>query len=273
MKTSRYSVIDREIDYIETTTITGNENVDTFQFEFDSEWDSFGHKFFLLNVDGTCYIDELNENNEVVLRSIAYDNDNVTFGVYGINGSSKLSSNIVWLETTPSAFGQIKDVDNIPDKDVWVEYTQEMLGLLAQGQITLEDCQSILTQIQEIQRDVTSKGEAFDSNYTQKLKAFNDNFTEKLAAFNTNATNKTEDFDSNATSKTTTFNDNATSKTTTFNNNATNKTTAFNNNYTEKVGEVNQIIADFKAYVATVDYNYNNLQNKPQTWAALIGGE
>ena len=75
-------------------------------------------------------------------------NDDVTFGVFAkevpmeegeIEAGEEvastiptLSTDIVWLETIPSAFGQIKTVDGLPDKTVWELYTEEMLALLAQ---------------------------------------------------------------------------------------------------------------------------------------------
>lgn len=224
MRTSNYSVINREIKFCDVANITGNEEVDTFHFDFDSEWNVFNAKYFLLIVDGKCYIDELDSNNDVVLREVAYDNANVTFGVYGIQGKSKLSSNVVWLETIPSAFGQIKDVEGLPDKEVWELYTEEMLALLAQGQIALEECQDVLTSVQNIQTlleqlkqdveddvgtvedlkaqiesdiaEVNAKIVAFDSNFAEKLQAFNDNFTEKLNTFNTNYTEKLDNINS-----------------------------------------------------------------------------
>lgn len=51
----------------------------------------------------------------------------------------------------------------------------------------------------------------------------------------------------------------------------TNKVDGFDEHVADKEEEINQIIDDFKDYVETVDYNYNNLKNKPQTWNALLG--
>lgn len=158
MRTSNYSVFNRKISFCDVANITGNKNVDTFHFDFDSEWDVFNYKYLVLFVGTKSYIDLLDSNNNVVLRSVAYDRDDVTFGVIGKNvpieegeieegeeivpTSPTLSSNIVWLETIPSAFGQIKTVDGLPDKTVWELYTEEMLGLLAQGQINAENAQA-----------------------------------------------------------------------------------------------------------------------------------
>lgn len=252
MRQSIYQIENRRISFCDVANITGNENVDTFHFDFDSEWDVFNDKYLVLNVDGKSYIDKLDSNNNVVLRSVAYDNDNVTFGVYGIHENAKLSTNIVWLETIPSIFGQIKEVDGVPSKTVWELYTEEMLALLAQGQITLEQCQNVLSDVQDVKalieqlkRDVEQdkvdvtllksqieasiaeinrKILAFDSNYAEKLQAFNDNFDTKLAEI----VSKCDDFDEDYAEKTQNFNENV-----------SNKTQSFNDNYTQKLGNIN----------------------------------
>jgi hypothetical protein len=214
---------------------------------------------------------------------------------HAYSSNSSEASNIPTPTQWDIIIGQMNNVvDEMKDIKADTNQIKEDTEQLKQDtQGIKDDVQTIKGEVQEIQTDITNKANNFDTNYTDKLNLFNANATSKTNSFdnnatqkttdfnsnaslkssdfNSNATNKTNDFNSNASSKTTTFNNNATSKTTSFNNNATSKTTAFNENYTEKVGEVNGIITDFKAYVETVDYNYNNLQNKPQTWSALIG--
>ena len=305
MYNSKFSIINRKIDFIETVPMAGNSNVDTFTFEFDSEWDGLTKTLVLINGTQPALANLIDDSANI--PSSIYHDGILTFGVYGRNNEDEvvLSSLMYSMPIENGAYNLSGNPSNLPDKTTWDEYTDIMLALVAQGRITLEECQQVLASTESARdlaqgymndakgykedteglkqdvidikngfdQDVVEKTNTFNQNAIDKTSDFNSNATQKTNDFNSNATDKTTDFNSNATSKTTTFNSNATSKTNTFNTNATNKTTAFNNNYTEKVGEVNGIITDFKAYVETVDYNYNNLQNKPQTWNALIGGE
>jgi len=274
MKQTTYSVRDRRINWVDVTNITGVENVDKFHFEFDSEWDEFEGKFFVLIVDGTSYINQLDENNDVILRNIVYEKQNVTFGVYGIDteNGAKLASNIVAIETTPSIWGQIRDISDLPSKTQWEVYTEEMLGLLAEGDITLEQCQQALSDTQSA-RDLTQGYKETTEGYKNTTKGYMDttegykNDTAGLKqdvvnivnAFDGHASQKTTDFNNNATQKTNAFNSNATSKTGDFNDNASAKTTAFNENYTEKVGIIDGKTSDFSDYATqkTNDFNTN----------------
>ena len=289
MRQTTYNIYDRRIVWAEGTSITGNENVDKFHFEFDSEWDEFEAKFMVLIVDGTSYIDQLDAENNVTLRNVVYDKENVEFGVYGIDTdtSAKLSTNIIGIETTESIWGRIRDISDLPSKTQWEIYTEEMLALLAQGSITLEACQQALTDalsakettkgymdttegyknttkgymdttegykqdVAGLKQDTINIVSDFNANVDQKTTDFNSNASSKTTDFNNNASSKTNDFNSNYTDKLGTFNSNATSKTTDFNDNASSKTTTFNSNATNKTTAFNN-----NASSKTDDYNSN----------------
>jgi len=258
MRQTTYNINDRRINWAEGTNITGNENVDKFHFEFDSEWDAFNAKFFVLIVEGTSYIDQLDNENSVILRDVVYDKENVEFGVYGIDttNNAKLSTNIIGIETTESIWGKIRDISDLPSKTQWEIYTEEMLGLLAQGAITLEECQQALADARSA-RDTaegyknTTKGYMDTAEgYKNTAKGYMDTtegFKNDTALLKQQTQGIVDIFDANVTQKTTDFNDNASAKTTAFNNNATAKTTAFNENYTEKAGVIDQKASDFNS--------------------------
>jgi len=148
MQTSKFKVENRKIEELEVVPIIGNVHVDTFSFEFDAEWDGFT-KMLALCIDGDWYEDILDDNDEVEVRKEAYDAIEVTFGIYGIKGEETLSTSISWLHTKSSTFGKIGDVKNLPDKETWNLYTREMLALVAEGKLTLRECNNILDNIQE----------------------------------------------------------------------------------------------------------------------------
>ena len=167
MQTSKYLVTNRGIEFIEQVPVVGDVNVDTFLFDFDSEWDGF-EKTLVLNIDGTTYADHLDSEDKVVLRNEVYNASEVTFGLFGTKGTGQnqaiLSTPMKFLETIPSTFGQIRNIENLPDRDTWNLYTQEMLALVARGEATLEDiaglisefhtyCENFITQINEIKSD------------------------------------------------------------------------------------------------------------------------
>lgn len=310
METINFKVRKKEIIQIDNSRLVGLVGQDKFKVTFeDAEWEGLHKTMKLIRPDGTIlYLAMVND--EVELTQNCYTDGISRIGFFGTineddpenmqiattnylpiyiyehayNPDSSEASNIPMPTQWDIIIGQFNDiVDEMNDiKADTVQIKEDTQEIKNDTQQIKEDTQSIKNDIVDIQTDINNKVDAFNGNVTQKTNEFNENATNKTNDFNTNAENKTDAFNSNATSKTNTFNSNvtsktntfnsnATSKTNTFNENATNKTTAFDDNYTEKVGEVNRIVADFKDYVETVDYNYNNLENKPQTWNALIG--
>lgn len=309
MRIINFKIKDRTITQINEDKLIGMVGQDKFHVNFvDDEWQGLHKTLKLIRNDGTVLYFAL-VNDEVELTPDCYIEGIAQIGFFGTKNENEpetmkiASTNYTNLYFYPHAYDGGETPSNLPTPTQWDNIIGEMNEVVDEMNDAIDDMNEIKSdvaelkqdtqqikddtlqiknEVQTMQEDVTSKVNAFNTNYTEKLElfnsnavsktnTFNNNATQKTNDFNSNATDKTTDFNSNASSKTTTFNSNATSKTNTFNTNATNKTTAFNNNYTEKVGEVNGIITDFKAYVETVDYNYNNLQNKPQTWNALLG--
>lgn len=215
MKTSRYRIA-READsqnpiikYIEQVPIVGDVNVDTFLFEFDSEWEGF-EKTLVLNIDGKCYADHIDSNNEVILRKEVYNAEEVTFGVYGIKGTGQnksiLSTPTVYMETLPSTWGQIGDIEDLPDRDTWNLYTQEMLALVAEGKLSAQECETILQDIRAIQTAINTTAGNVDSD-KQDVARMKQEIAEIIAAaklkiseYNANAAEVTAEFNRNANS-------------------------------------------------------------------------
>jgi len=245
MKTIRFKIEGREIIQLDSTKLIGMVGQDKFVVDFvDDAWQGLHKTMKLIRNDGSIvYLAMLND--EVQLTQECYMEGCAKLGFFGTINENEpenmkiASTDYIDLYFSPHAYSTDSgEAINTPTPTQWDIIIGQMNDILDQANDIKSDVQGIKDDVVNIQSDINNKVDGFDNHVTQKTNEFNAN---------------------------------ATQKTTTFNNNATSKTTAFNENYTEKVGEVNGIISDFKDYVETVDYNYTNLQNKPQTWGALIG--
>lgn len=231
MEITRFRVEDRAITQENDVKLIGMVGQDKFQVNFVDDAWQGLHKTMKLIRADGSIVYLIMDNDEVELTQECYVEGTAQLGFFGTIN-----------ENEPEEM-KIASTDYIPiyfNHHAYSTDSGEAINVPTptQWDIIIGQMNEVRDDIAEMQDDVTEKVESFDDNYTQKINAFNSNATSKTNAFNTNATNKTN---------------------------------AFNNNYTAKVGEVNQIIDDFKDYVETVDYNYNNLENKPQTWNALTG--
>ena len=148
MRQSKFKIENREIDFIETVSMAGNANVDTFLFEFDNEWEGLTKTLVLQNGSQPVLVNLIND--EAIIPASVYHDGILTFGVYGRNENDEivLSSLMYTLEISDGAYNYSGNPSNLPDKSTWDQYTDIMLGLVGQGEITLENCQSVLSDMQ-----------------------------------------------------------------------------------------------------------------------------
>ena len=153
MRETSFKIENREIEYIEVSILSGNANVDTFSFTFDSEWEGLTKTLVLQN-NGQPYLANLIEDKAVIPAGVYHDGF-MSFGVYGRNQEDEvvLSSLMYTLEIHDGAYVYSGNPQNLPDKSTWDEYTDIMLGLVAQGQLTLENCQQVLSDMQSYYTD------------------------------------------------------------------------------------------------------------------------
>lgn len=149
MKIFNYKVENRRIAYIgnEEVSIVGDSNVDTFAFTFDSEWEGLTKTLVLINGTQKELVNLIND--EGVIPSSIYHNGVLVFGVYGRNNQNEvvLSSVMSTITIRDGAYNMSDNPTNLPDKSTWDRYTDIMLGLVGQGEITLENCQALFLEM------------------------------------------------------------------------------------------------------------------------------
>lgn len=153
MVTSKFKIENREIEFLETVSMAGNANVDTFLFEFDAEWEGLTKTLVLTNNAQPVLVNLIED--EAVIPASVYHDGLLTFGVYGRNENDEvvLSSLMYTMEIYDGAYNMSGNPSNLPDKTTWDRYTDIMLGLVAQGQLTLEECQNVLSSMQSYYAD------------------------------------------------------------------------------------------------------------------------
>lgn len=231
METINFKIENRQITQLNCAKLIGMVGQDKVHVDFIDDAWEGLHKTLKL----------IRSDGNIVYLAMTNDEVELTQECY-VEGTAQLGFFGTINENDPEEM-KIASTDYIPIYFNYHAYSTEPgepinLPTPTQWDIIIGQMNAIKDSIEESQRDVDEKVDGFDEHYTQKV----------------------NDFNSNATSKTNTFNSNAASK-----------TNSFNNNYNTKIEELNQIIDNFKEYIETVDYNYNNLKNKPQTWSELIG--
>lgn len=272
MVTTNFLVKKRKISQIDSIPYTGEDNIDTFKFEFDEEWEGLDKTLVIVSGNNRYNIALLHDQC-VVPFEFYQIKGNVLIGLFGTDGTYQtLATGWLPIYVEEDSYEVGVEPDNLPTQTQWDAFVTEINNLLEQAEASEEHCAEILEQIEELKSTIesymstiegykdTTKGymdttEGYKNDVNTTITNFNNNVEQKTTDFNTNATNKTNAFNLNASDKTTAFDNNATSKTTTFDNNATAKTTAFNENYTAKLNEFNK-----NAEERTTEFNKNTEQ-------------
>lgn len=148
MVTSKFKIENKKIKRIDEVPIVGDLNVDTFSFEFDSEWEGLT-KTILFIKDDKKHLDNLIDD-EIVLPNMVYGAGDLLFGLYGKQGNQVICSTPLYSITVlQSAYSESDNPDNLPDETTWDRYTQIMLSLVAEGQLTLAECNQVLESMRD----------------------------------------------------------------------------------------------------------------------------
>lgn len=182
MKTTKFEIKNRKLDKIDFERYTGNFNVDTFNFEFDEEWDNLEKTLVIIIGDKTYNVSIL--NNEAILPLEAYTgNTEITIGVFGKNEDTILSSNLIGIWMTKGAYIEGKEPENLPTPTQWDLYIEEINNLLDNAKLSEEECKRVLEEIEIAKREINDTVNNFAKNAEEKTNDFDTHVAEKMKEF------------------------------------------------------------------------------------------
>lgn len=146
MKTTNFKIKDRQIEMLNYQVMAGYQNVDTFHFEFDDEWEGLDKTLKLIVEDKKYHIAIL--NGEAILPSEVYERSgNIAFGVFGVGDKTTLATTLTTFYVHDGAYGEGEEPSNLPTPTQWDLYVEEINKLLDESNKIKEECDEILKKV------------------------------------------------------------------------------------------------------------------------------
>lgn len=189
MYITQFDVKYRKIYPKDIIKYTGIYNVDTFKFNFDEEWNGLVKTLTLIVGDNTYNVPLIND--EAIVPKEAYGtNQRISIGLYGIDSNKILASELITLIISEGAYKEGQEPSNLPTPTQWDLYVVEINRLLNEANATKEECEKILTDLDELSKQAISEMESIKDEVNQTVEAFDKNAEEKLKDYNSNAEEK-----------------------------------------------------------------------------------